>query len=119
MSFVNHIQIYSQMEHEKYKVVVTDLRGEEPVRRTAVMIVIDDDMKWNIFWLWFLDELQDQLKNKRGTVADYKDGEYRVKHKKTKQLLYTIRVTGHTASTPSERKGQTRIVRGKINVKVL
>lgn len=39
--------------------------------------------------------------------------------KKNKQLLYNVKVTGHTASTPAERRRQTRIAGGTLRAKVI
>lgn len=107
------------MEHEKYKVIVTDLRSEKPVAKEVAMMVIDKDEKFDLFWNWYMNDVAEQLKNKRGIVTTFKAGEYSVCRKKNKQPIYNIKVTGHTASTPADRRRQTRIVGGTLRAKVI
>ena len=107
------------MEHEKYKVMVTDMRGDKPVRKEAAMLVIDEERKWDAFWNFYLNDIPEQLSKKRGITFSYKNGEYDVCRKKSKQVLYNIKVTSHTASTPAERRRQTRMAGGTLRAKVL
>ena len=107
------------MEHEKYKVMVTDLRGEKPVAKEVAMMVIDKDEKFDLFWNWYMNDVAEQLKKKRGVTVTFKAGEYSIIRKKNKQLLYNVKVTGHTASTPAERRRQTRIAGGTLRAKVI
>lgn len=107
-------------EFERFEAVV--LTGDDPQeRRVIANVVLENDHRSESFWRWWLEDVDQYLTKKRGVTHAYRAGVYEVRKKaKGKPLVATIMLVGHTAVTPDDRKGQTRISRsGKISVKVL
>lgn len=106
-------------EYEKYEVIVTDLTKDPKAERVAGIFLIDSDERRKIFFDWYENEVPEQLNKKRGIEAKLSDGIYKVKHKRAKSTEWTIHLRSHTAITLKDKLRHTRIVKGKINIKLI